>query len=112
MTLTPTATPDPADPDTPTVPGYCVPCATNRVLVAGPQGRLAGYYCHTCGNYATLPDWTGAARVAWIHYLQQQHSVDAALLTALPTPTQPLPVTPEDAERFQTYLQRNNLPNL
>jgi len=111
MTPTPPATSAADDRTTPTVPGYCVPCATNRVLVAGPQSHLAGYYCRTCGNYATLPDWTGAARVAWIHYLQQQHGVAAELLTALPAPTQPLPVTTEDAASFQTYLQRNNLPN-
>jgi len=109
MTLT--DTPDSDDPATPTVPGYCVACQANRVLVEGPQGRLAGYYCRTCGNYQTLPDWAGSPRVAWIHYLQQQHGVDAALLTALPTPNRPLPVTPEDAERFQIYLQRHNLPS-
>ena len=104
MTPTRTDPPDSDDPDTPTVPGYCAACQATRVLVEGPQSHLAGYYCHTCGNYATLPDWVGAARVAWIHYLQQQHGVAAALLTALPAPTQPLPVTPEADAACRIYM--------
>jgi len=109
MTLTPPDNPTPDDPEAPPVPGYCVPCGADRALVAGPVAALIGYYCRTCGNYATLPAWVGAARVAWIHYLQQQHGVAAALLTALPAPTQPLPVTPEADAACRMYLRHHGL---
>jgi len=65
---------------------------------------LAGYYCLSCASYQTLPDWAGYVRVAWIHYLQQQYGMDAALLTALPAPTQPLPVTPEEDAACRIYM--------